>query len=166
MEVVSQKEKKGKIGVHQQHELLLKLEAAGLKLTGEFPNQDENGFFDILAKAGFQSSHAQSLIESKGNELAKRWVRFMNRVGFDKRMDQENAKEMIKILKEGPLRTVPISDSQKLAREIMGNNFFDINDAMEFLGVEYPKQRILASMMEMPFSEKFLEKNHQMANTL
>ncbi len=47
------------------------------------------------------------------------------------------------------------SDSQKLAREIMGNNFFGIEEAIKHFGVNATKQQ-LAILAEVPWSEEVL----------
>jgi hypothetical protein len=96
--------------VHKEHELLLKLEAAGLT--------------DDLA---------QKVIDSKGNKLAMEIVGLISgQIGFE--------------------ATV----SQKLAREIMGNNFFGIEEVIKHFGVNPTKEQI-DSLAEIPFSEKTLE---------
>ena len=48
------------------------------------------------------------------------------------------------------------STSQKLAREIMGKNFFGIEEAIKHFGVNATKQR-LAYLAEVPFSEEVLK---------
>jgi len=47
------------------------------------------------------------------------------------------------------------STSQKLAREIMGTNFFGIEEAIKHFGVNPSKQQ-LAALAEVPFSEEVL----------
>ena len=49
-----------------------------------------------------------------------------------------------------------LSTSQKLAREIMGKNFFGIEEAIKHFGVNATKQR-LAYLTEVPFSEEVLK---------
>ena len=48
------------------------------------------------------------------------------------------------------------STSQKLAREIMGKNFFGIEEAIKHFGVNATKQQI-AALAEVPFSEEVLQ---------
>ena len=48
------------------------------------------------------------------------------------------------------------STSQKLAREIMGTNFFGIEEAIKHFGVNVTKQQ-LAALAEVPFSEEVLK---------
>ncbi len=48
------------------------------------------------------------------------------------------------------------STSQKLAREIMGKNFFGIEEAIKHFGVNATKQQ-LAALAEVPFSEEVLK---------
>ena len=48
------------------------------------------------------------------------------------------------------------STSQKLAREIMGKNFFGIEEAIKHFGVNATKQQ-LAALAEIPFSEEVLK---------
>ncbi|MDD2731916.1 MAG: hypothetical protein PHI53_01825 [Candidatus Pacebacteria bacterium] len=98
------------ISVHQEHEFLKKLEVAGL--TGEF---------------------AQKVIDSKGNDLATKVVRLIQKGGFEP------------------------TTSQKRAREIMGRNFFGIEEAIKHFGVNPTRQQTLA-LSEIPFSEEVLQK--------
>ena len=49
-----------------------------------------------------------------------------------------------------------LSTSQKLAREIMGKNFFGIEEAIKHFGVNATKQQ-LAYLTEVPFSEEVLK---------
>ena len=105
--IVSQTEERT-ISVHTEHELLLKLEKAGL--TGEL---------------------SQKVVDSKDNDLAKKVVRLIQNGGFEP------------------------STSQKLAREIMGTNFFGIEEAIKHFGVNPSKQQ-LAYLAEVPFSEEVL----------
>ena len=97
--------------VHKEHELLLKLETAGLN--------------DELA---------QRVIDSKGNALAIKLVRLIQNGGFE------------------------ATTSQKRAREIMGKNFFGIEEAIKHFGVT-PTQEQLAMLAEVPFSEAVLEES-------
>jgi len=99
------------LSVHKEHELLLKLEAAGLN--------------DELA---------QRVIDSKGNDLATKVVRLIQSGGFEP------------------------TTSQKRAREIMGINFFGVEEAIRHFGVNLTRQQ-LAALSEIPFSEAILEQS-------
>ncbi|KPJ54563.1 hypothetical protein AMJ47_04100, partial [Parcubacteria bacterium DG_72] len=85
--MVSQREERT-LSVHNEHELLLKLE-----------------------KAGLSDELAQKVIASKDNELAAKVVKFIQNGGFE-----------------------PTSN-QKSAREIMGKNFFGVEEAIKYFGV-------------------------------
>lgn len=98
-----------KLSVHQEHEVLIKLETAGL--TPEI---------------------AQRIIGSKGNVVAE---------------------EMLYVALNGiyePTR------SQKAAKEIMGKNFFGIEDAIEHFKIR-PSRTQLAMLADVPFSEATLK---------
>ncbi len=97
------------LSVHKEHELLLKLEVAGL--TDEL---------------------AQKVIDSKGNDLAMKVVRLISNGGFE------------------------ATTSQKCAREIMGANFFGIEEAIKHFGVN-PSHQQLVVLSEIPFTEATLE---------
>lgn len=97
------------LSVHQEHEFLMRFEAAGL--TGEL---------------------AQKVIDSKGNDLAVKVVRLIKNGGFE------------------------ATTSQKHAREIMGQNFFGVEEAILHFGVNPTKQQ-LSVLSEIPFSEATLE---------
>lgn len=97
------------LSVHQEHEVLLKLETAGL--TDEL---------------------AQRVIDSKGNDLAMKVVRLISNGGFE------------------------ATTSQKRAREIMGRNYFGIEEAIRHFGVN-PSRQQLAALSEVPFTEATLE---------
>jgi len=97
------------ISVHQEHEVLKKLEAAGL--TGDL---------------------AQKVVDSKDNDLGKKVVRLIQNGGFEP------------------------TTSQKCAREIMGKNFFGVEEAIKHFGVN-PSRQQLAALSEIPFSEAVLE---------
>lgn len=84
-----------------------------------------------LESAGILSKDAQRVIESKGNALAEKVVVFIRRDGYEATM------------------------SQKLAREIMGRNFFGVAEAVEHFGVQ-PNDKQLAALAEIPFTEKTL----------
>lgn len=96
------------LSVHKEHEILLKLEAAG-----------------------FGDPEAQAIIESQGNELAKKVVAYIQRGGYE------------------------ATTSQKLAREIMGKNYLGIEEASQHFGVKFGKE--LARFDEIPFPEFVLE---------
>ncbi|MFH0928367.1 MAG: hypothetical protein V1821_02735 [bacterium] len=97
------------LSVHQEHEMLLKLETAGL--TDEL---------------------AQRVIDSKGNDLAAKVVRLISNGGFE------------------------ATTSQKRAREVMGRNYFEIEEAIRHFGVNPSKQQLVA-LAEVPFTEATLE---------
>jgi len=99
------------LSVHKEHELLLKLETAGLN--------------DDLA---------QKVIDSKGNDLATKVVRLIHNGGFEP------------------------TTNQKRAREIMGRNFFGVEEAIKHFGVN-PTRQQLAALSEIPFSEAVLEQS-------
>jgi len=85
------------LSVHQEHEVLLKLETAGL--TDEL---------------------AQRVIDSKGNDLAMKVVRLISNGDFE------------------------ATTSQKRAREIMGHNYFGIEEAIKHFGVNPSRQQLAA----------------------
>jgi hypothetical protein len=97
------------LSVHNEHEVLLKLETAGLN--------------DDLA---------QRIISSKGNELAAKVIRLIENGGFEP------------------------STSEKSAREIMGRNYFGIEEAIKYFGVN-PSRQQLSALAEVPFTETELE---------
>ena len=97
------------LSVHKEHEVLLKLEAAGL--TDEL---------------------AQRVIDSKGNNLAAKVVRFISNGGFE------------------------ATTSQRRSREIMGRNMFGIEEAIKHFGVNPSKQQ-LAVLADVSFTEATLE---------
>lgn len=97
------------LSVHKEHEILLKLESAGL--------------CDELA---------QKVIDSKDNTLAQKVIRLIANGGFEP------------------------STSQKRAREIMGKNFFGVEEAITHFGVNPSKQQS-AYLAEVPFNESTLE---------
>ena len=96
------------LSVHKEHEVLLKLEAAGL--TDEL---------------------AQKVIDSKGNNLAAKVVRLISNGGFE------------------------ATTSQKRAQEIMGRNFFGIEDWSALYGVSF-SQKQLRQVAEFPWGEDIL----------
>jgi hypothetical protein len=95
----------------QSHELLNKLEAAGLI-----------------------STLAQRVIDSKDNELAKKVVRLIANGSF------------------GP------SASQERAREIMGRNFFGVEEAILHFGVNPSEESLAYFSHKVPWSEEVLTK--------
>ncbi len=97
------------LSVHQQHEVLLKLESAGLC-----------------------EELAQRIIDSKDNDLAKKVIRLIFNGCFE------------------------ASTSQKRSREIMGKNFFGVEEAIAHFGVNPSKQQS-AYLAEIPFAETVLE---------
>jgi hypothetical protein len=97
------------LSVHKEHELLLKLE-----------------------KAGLNEELAQEVIDSKGNNLAIKMVRLITSDGLE------------------------ATASQKRACEIMGKNFFGIEDAIKHLRIN-PTSKQLAALAEIPFSVMALE---------
>jgi len=97
------------LSVHKEHELLLKLETAGLT-----------------------EPLAQKVIDSKGNELAAKVVKFIQNGGFEP------------------------TTSQKRAREIMGKNFFGVEETIQHFGVNPTRQQTLV-LSEIPFSEAVLQ---------
>ena len=97
------------LSVHKEHELLLKLETAGLS-----------------------EPLAQKVIDSKGNELAAKVVKFIQNNGFE------------------------LTTSQKRAREIMGRNFFGIEEAIQYFRVNPTRQQTLA-LSEIFFPEAVLQ---------
>lgn len=99
------------LSVHKEHELLLKLETAGLT-----------------------EPLAQKVIDSKGNELAAKVVKFIQNGGFEP------------------------TTSQKRAREIMGKNMFGVEEAIQYFGVN-PTRQQFAVLSEIPFSEAVLEQS-------
>jgi len=99
------------LSVHKEHEVLLKLETAGLN--------------DELA---------QRIIDSRGNDLATKVVRLIQNGGFEP------------------------TTSQKRAREIMGRNFFGVEEAIKYFGVNPTSQQTVA-LSEIPFSEAVLEQS-------
>jgi len=97
------------LSVHKEHELLLKLEVAGL--TDEL---------------------ADMIICSKDNELATKIVKLTENGGFEP------------------------TTSQKSAREIMSKNFFGIEEAIKYYGVN-PTSQQRSALAEIPFSEAVLQ---------
>lgn len=91
----------------------------------------EHEFLLKLETAGLNDDLAQRVIDSKGNELAMKVVRLITNGGFEP------------------------TTSQKRVREIMGNNFFGVEEAIKHFGVN-PSRRQLAVLGEVPFSDETL----------
>ena len=85
-----------------------------------------------LEAAGLNSHLCQKVIDSKNNELAMKVVRLIENGGFEP------------------------STNQKLARGIMKQNMFGIEEAIKFFGVN-PSRQQLACLAEIPFSEEVLK---------
>jgi len=102
------------LSVHKEHELLLKLETAGLS--------------DELA---------QRVIDSKGNDLATKVVRLIQNGGFD--------------LMSG----VDLMIKEKRVREIMGKNFFGVEDWATLYGVNFINKQF-SEVAEFPWNEDVL----------
>jgi len=95
---------------------------------------NEHEFLLKMEKAGLTDELAQKVIDSKGNDLATKVVRLIQNGGFE------------------------AAASQKRAREIMGKNFFGVEEAIKHFGVN-PTRQQLASLSEIPFSEAVLEQS-------
>jgi len=93
---------------------------------------NEHEFLLKMEKAGLNDELAQKVIDSKGNDLATKVVRLIENGGFEP------------------------STSQKRAREIMGRNFFGIEEAIKHFGVN-PSRAQTATLSEVPFTEETLE---------
>lgn len=92
----------------------------------------EHELLGSLERAGLTGSLAQKVIDSQGNDLAGKLVRLIVNGGFE------------------------ATTSHKRAREIMGRNFFGIEEAIQHFGVN-PKRQELATLAEVPFTEQVLE---------
>jgi hypothetical protein len=92
----------------------------------------EHEFLKKLETAGLNGELAQKVVDSKGNELAAKVVRLIQNGGFEP------------------------TTSQKRAREIMGKDFFGVEEAINHFGVN-PSRQQLAALSEIPFSEAALE---------
>ncbi len=90
-----------------------------------------NELLNKLKAADLTGALAQKVIDSKGNELAAKVVRLIQNGGFEP------------------------STSQKRAREIMGKNFFGVEEAVLRLGVSPSKQQ-LAALVNVSFTEEAL----------
>ncbi|MHB9019452.1 MAG: hypothetical protein ACYC3G_01050 [Minisyncoccota bacterium] len=84
-----------------------------------------------LEMAGCTPEVAQRIIESKGNSVAE---------------------DMVYVASNGVYEP---TKSQKAAKEIMGNNYFGIEDATEYFKIR-PSRTQLAMLSEVPFSEETL----------
>jgi hypothetical protein len=89
---------------------------------------NEHEFLLKLEKAELTNELAQKVIDSKNNELAAKVVRLIQNGGFEP------------------------TTSQKLAREIMGKNFFGIEEVIRYYGVK-PAPKQLSALAEIPFTE-------------
>ncbi len=93
---------------------------------------NEHEFLLRLEKAGLNEDRAQKVVGSKDNTLAEKLIRLIDNGGFEP------------------------TTSQKYAREIMGENFFGVEEAIKYFGVNPTKQQ-LAALSEIPWSEATLE---------
>jgi hypothetical protein len=93
----------------------------------------EHEFLLKLEKAGLTDELAQRVIDSESNALASKVVRLIRTGGFE-----------------------PMA-SHAHAREIMGNNFFGIEEAIRYFGIS-PTRWQLAILSEIPFSDAVLKK--------
>ena len=85
-----------------------------------------------LEAVGLNDELAQRVIDSKDNDLAAKVVKLIQNGGYE------------------------ATTSQKRAREIVGKNFFGVEEAIEYFGVNPTKQQ-LAVLAEIPFSEAVLQ---------
>jgi hypothetical protein len=85
-----------------------------------------------LETAGLNDELAQRVIDSKGNNLAAKVVRLIKGDGYE------------------PTTT------QRQAREIMGKNFFGVEEAIHYFGIN-PTKREIRAFAEVPFTERVLE---------
>lgn len=90
-----------------------------------------NEFLNKLEAVGLTGALAQKVIDSKDNELGIKVVRLIENGGFEP------------------------STSQMRAREIMGRNFFGVEEAIKHFGVN-PSRQQLALLAEVPYSEEAL----------
>ena len=89
-------------------------------------------FLKKLEAAGLTNTVAQKIIDSKGNDLAIRVVRFIKRGGFEP------------------------STSQKHAHKIMGKNFFGVEEALHHFGVNLSNVQLRA-LAVVPYTSELLE---------
>ncbi|HET9285310.1 MAG TPA: hypothetical protein VFR24_25435 [Candidatus Angelobacter sp.] len=92
---------------------------------------NEHEFLLTLEKAGLNPARSQKVIGSKDNELAEKIIRLIDNGGFEP------------------------TTSQKRAREIMGRNFFGVEEAIRHFGVN-PTRQQTAALSEVPYSEEVL----------
>jgi hypothetical protein len=100
-------------------------------IVSPIPRAQGHELLNKLEAAGLISNLAQRVIASKDNDLAKKVVRLIANGGFEP------------------------SDSQKRASEIMGRNFFGVEEAILHFGVNPSKQQ-LAYLAEVSWSEEVL----------
>jgi hypothetical protein len=93
---------------------------------------NEHEFLLRLEKAGLNEDRAQKVVGSKDNALAEKLMRLIDNGGFEP------------------------TTSQKHAREIMGKNFFGIEEAIKYFGINSSRQQ-LAALSEIPWSEATLK---------
>ena len=93
-----------------------------------------NELLNKLEAAGLSDELAQRVIDSKSSELAVKVVRLIQNGGYEPSM------------------------SHKQARDIMGRNFFGVEEAIKHFGVNPLKQQ-LAYLAEVPFSEEVLKRH-------
>jgi sulfur relay (sulfurtransferase) DsrF/TusC family protein len=93
---------------------------------------NEHEFLSKLERAGLNNALAQKVVDSKDNDLAAKVVRLIQNGGFE------------------------ATTSQKRSREIMGENFFGVEEAIKHFGVN-PTYTQLAALSEISFSEAVLE---------
>jgi hypothetical protein len=91
----------------------------------------EHEFLLRLEMAGLSDTLAQKVIDSKDNDLGAKVVHLIMSGGFEP------------------------SISQKHARQIMGNNFFGVEEAIKHFGVN-PSRQQLAALAEVPWGKKIL----------
>ncbi len=94
-----------------------------------------NEFLNKLETAGLNGDLAQRVIDSKGNELAAKVVRLIQNGRLE-------------------LRTSPETNPQ-WAKVLMGKNFFGVEEAIKYFGVNPSKQQ-LAILDTVPFTEEML----------
>lgn len=91
-----------------------------------------NELLNKLEAAGLNDELAQRVIDSKANDLGTKLVRFIRDETFEP------------------------STSHKQARAIMGKNFFGIEEAIKYFGVNPSKQKV-AYLAKVPFTEEVLK---------
>jgi len=94
---------------------------------------NEHEFLLKMEKAGLTNKLAQKVIDSRDNKLATRVVRFIQSGGFKP------------------------TTSQKLARDIMGKNFFGVEEAFKYFKVSLTKTQLIA-FSKVPFSKEILSR--------